>query len=853
MPQARDEAGNIWEVDAQGNPIALVSQAGQQMPADPSYPYQGTQAQAESQRAQAQAQTAQAEAPYAGTLASAQARKAEAEAEIARLNAEAQAEERKESSSPASRIRSGIKTDETIDRISAARDLASEAMTTGNVFGTGLFQYVPLAGQDSANLGAKLEGLKGGVINDMLQELKQLSDNGSSGYGSFTQTEADRLAASIASLQQTQDAPSLVAELDRLERHYRVGRAILEGQDPRQPEVAERYGLTVDDSGNLNLPTGRNGPRGDGGYRIGVDEAYATEQDKRFAALVQSAFNRGASAEELNALNRQYGYPEYNPEELAQAIKFRDEGGEGVEVRAPESGRNDPSILERGIQNLAASPLGTYFGQAGNALSLGTLDELGGIARGDSISDAFGGTGVNTNEINLQKSLQSEANPTAALLGNVSGGIIGALGGGAALGAGKAVGSFAPRALAGDAAFGAAFGAGEDNDNRLGGAALGAVAGAGGGALGRGAMAAAGRAIGGVQGSARDLYQKGIRLTPGQIGEGINQSTPGGSTFGRYLKGREDRLSGYSGIGDAIGGAQTRGLQDFNRAAFREGIREVPPGLGEEAVDYANDIVVPGAYGRALDGRQFTPDQQFEQGLIARMGEAEKLPALGSQTQYQLERSISPFIDEADTISGRNMQKMTQELQRRGARLDRSADADGPDAAAILAAARDDIGGMVERQAPGVMGDFQEANTIFRNTKILEDAVGRGMNTDGVFTPAQLGMAAKQNAKKYGGRYASQDRPFFDLQRAAQNILPSKVPDSGTAGREAAGDGLLGSAKAFARNLRTPIYSDTAIDMINTIAFERPELLRSIGDVVVKNRRKAGLFGSPLSVYAVSD
>ena len=105
--------------------------------------------------------------------------------------------------------------------------------------------------------------------------------------------------------------------------------------------------------------------------------------------------------------------------------------------------------------------------------------------------------------------------------------------------------------------------------------------------------------------------------------------------------------------------------------------------------------------------------------------------------------------------------------------------------------------------------------------------MGRGMNTEGVFTPAQLGMASRQNAKKFGGNYASPSRPFFDLQRAGQQVLPSKIPDSGTAGRQAAGDGIVGAAQSFARNLRAPIYSDAVLDVLNTIALDRTPAARA--------------------------
>lgn len=170
-------------------------------------------------------------------------------------------------------------------------------------------------------------------------------------------------------------------------------------------------------------------------------------------------------------------------------------------------------------------------------------------------------------------------------------------------------------------------------------------------------------------------------------------------------------------------------------------------------------------------------------------------------------------------------------------------------AADILRGVSDDVGGMVERQAPGVLDDFRNANTAYRNSKILESAVGKAMNTDGVFTPAQLGMAARENAKKFGRRYASEERPFFDLQRAGQQILPSKVPDSGTAGRQATGDGLLGVVRGFSHAARTPLYSDPVLDLMNITAYSRPEAAQSLGEIVRKNGRYLGMFGAPAASF----
>ena len=93
---------------------------------------------------------------------------------------------------------------------------------------------------------------------------------------------------------------------------------------------------------------------------------------------------------------------------------------------------------------------------------------------------------------------------------------------------------------------------------------------------------------------------------------------------------------------------------------------------------------------------------------------------------------------------------------------------------------------------------FNRAKASYRRLSTLADAVNRASETEGVFAPSQLGGAAKANAKKFDGSIASAsgNRPFFELQRPAQKVLPSKVPDSGTAGRLA----LVAAAEAEAHD-----------------------------------------------------
>lgn len=726
-------------------------------------------------------------------------------------------------------LRSRLRTGNILDSIAKARTLARKG-------GTGyesLMAALPMS--DARALESALSPIKANLAFERLQEMRDESKTGGA-LGAVSERELDLLSSAVSSLDTGVSQEQFLSSLDAIERHFVGSQMAITGVDPTSEEgskVFRQYGVA---------PIGEGTNNDDGGKRLGIAEQFATENDKRFAAAAQSAFDKGATYDELQAMAQQYGYGEWNPDQLRTAIQFRNEGGQGATLTAPKSGYNDPSIYDRAIQNIGESPFGGYFGGAGNALTFGAMDELVGISRGDSIADAFSGRGQFTNEANLKKGLLADASPDANAIGNVAGGVLGALGTGAVAGAGRAATALAPRALLGDAMFGAAYGAGEDNDSRLTGATLGAVAGAGGGALGRGIVNGAANAVGGISGPANYLREQGIRMTPGQLGE-----SAGG--LGRMLKRREDRLAGFSGIGDAIGAQQNRGIDQFNQAAFRQGLspvsREVPPSIAEEGIETAEGIVSD-AYGRALDGRTFTPDIQAAQGLAqAQQTGARALGELGGEFDNTLSTRVMPFMEQPQ-VNGRDVQAILQGLRRDAAALGNRPRGDIYREAS--GQAEDAVTGMVSRQAPEVMPGLNAANQAYGNKEILKDAVGRAINTEGRFTPAQLGLAARGNAKRFGGRHATTERPFYELQRAGQQVLPSKIPDSGTAGRQAAGDGWTGIVKSSLRNLRLPLYSDPALEALNAIALARPQAARQAGEQIRRNSRIGGLFGAPSGV-----
>lgn len=711
-----------------------------------------------------------------------------------------------------------------LDIIKEAKTLAKQSMTTE--WGSLL---APVPGTGAKDLSGKVTTLQANLSFDRLQEMRDASKTGGA-LGGISGPEMQLLGSTVASLDQGQSQEEFLANLDKIEKHYKRFGLAINGVDP-DSEEGKKAIATVDKTNRFIDTT----DRGDQ-YQIGVRENFQTEQDKKFGALAQAAFDRGASAEELRKMAVQYGYDakNYGPD-LEQAIKYRDSGGKGARLTAPQSGYDDPGIISRAINNHGASGLGSFLGGAANGVSLGFMDELQGLTntavKGGDLSE-------NIAEANLVKNLQAEANPGLNIAGNFGGGILSALATGGVAGAGAG----GARALGADAAFGAAYGAGENNDNRLGGAALGALAGGGGGYVGRKGGEALGSIIGGSgNDSARALYNRGVTLTPGQIRGGAAMQ-------------RESRKAGLPGSDVPITQAQERGYKQFNRAAFDEGLEtigEQTTDIGERGVEQAKQAASKG-YG-FLDNAEFSADKQLQDALASRFAAAEGIPNLGDQTKYSLQRSIGDFISPEGNISGRGFQDINQNLTRRAGKFDKSTEAVGPDAATVLRDAKDDFGDLAARQAPEIMPQLRNANQAYGNVQTLKGAVSKAKNTGGVFTPAQLGMVAESAAKKYGGKHGTTERQFFDLQRAGQDVLPNQVPDSGTAGR-AITDGVMNTGKNALRGLNAKLtYNDDVLKMINALAFERPEVMQAVGQEIKKRSRLGGIFGAPaLTLPAVN-
>lgn len=618
----------------------------------------------------------------------------------------------------------------------------------------------------------------------------------------------------------------------------------------------ERYGAPIVDPGSAPQPPA--GGAGGTGPQMGLaqGEAFSTPDDIARAELMNKALSRpGVTLDDLVNTARSYG-GRVTMQEIGEFNRLLEakKQGHNVSFIPYASGRRNPISVAAG--NILTSPLGT------------------------ATATAVSGLGFNLLDAALPEQMQAlrQLNPNAAAIGDVGG----AIGGTMALSklvrtaTEKGLSRFAPNAanrllsnsgranlarnVATDTAYGTAYGANVEDNAALGGASA-AVGSLGGNVAGR----IIGAGIGGVTRTpfAQYLKDQGIDLTIGQ-------------QMGGTAKRLEDAAMSIPGPGDMIIARQQDSIRGLNEAAFREvGVT----GYGDDAME-ALGRNRQQAYTDSVAGRQYDLNdpqtvQDMQAALAARDGLA---PDYASKFDIAVQNRI------AGTPIGQTGQMTGEQYQQAMRGLNDYKNVQGAsgfenDYRNAIGGVQSALRGVVERQTPEVIPALQQADQLYRSEKILQDALNRnrkdasGIGTD-LFRPSDLTEAVFQNSKKYGGK-----APFFELGRAAQNVIPSKLPDSGTARRAlTAGIGTGGLAGLGAANSAgnqdaslTDILSGAGTGGMSALGIaallslggtkaaqqaltktlmERPQTLQNVGAAL---RKHQGLFGTaavPLVIEA---
>lgn len=325
----------------------------------------------------------------------------------------------------------------------------------------------------------------------------------------------------------------------------------------------------------------------------------------------------------------------------------------------------------------------------------------------------------------------------------------------------------------------AGAGGGEGLEGRARGALLGGAVGAGTGAALQGASAGlrarGARVAARPPSPQRQLANEGVTLTPGQM-------------MGGGARRVEDAATSLPILGDAIREARVRGIESFDRAALNRALAPIGTALPEDAAMGRDALgqaerAISDAYDAALAGAQVVPDQQYAQDLAA----VAATPNLTAAQRETLGSIIGDIQGRFGQPLAGDMWKVIDSDINKAIRASQNASATQPGGNILtgalerLKAAHVDA---LARSAPNAVPAVQAADEATANLVRIRNAsqsagtAARG----GVFLPADLNRAVRAGDSTAGNRsYARGDALMQDLTDPAMQVLPSTVPDSGTA------------------------------------------------------------------------
>lgn len=280
------------------------------------------------------------------------------------------------------------------------------------------------------------------------------------------------------------------------------------------------------------------------------------------------------------------------------------------------------------------------------------------------------------------------------------------------------------------------------------------------------------------------LQDAGVSLTPGQ-------------RLGGVAKSMEDKTTSLPILGDTIQGARGRGMDAFNIGTINKALepigaslpKDIPAGHG--AIE-AGQNALSAAYEQVLPKLRFSADAEFDAANAQLRELVSEMPASdAAQFESIFKNRVAKRLGPEGNMDGTTLTQVQSELTQKVGQLKADKQYQLSDAVRQL---RANIGDALERQNPDDAPELSKIQQAYAMFSRVEDAAIRRATSDGTFTPADLLQAIKSNAVRTGNRkaFARGDQFLQDLAQAGQDVLPSKVPDSGTTGRAIVNAGVLG-------------------------------------------------------------
>jgi hypothetical protein len=446
--------------------------------------------------------------------------------------------------------------------------------------------------------------------------------------------------------------------------------------------------------------------------------------------------------------------------------------------------------------------------------------------------------------LNKMKPFQ-EANPMTFGAGQIGGGV---LSGGALMKGASMIPSFA-RANPYLQAAGVGAVAGGLTPNEQGKSGVEAISevpqkamyGAGGGIIGTGLGRTVANVVGpNLDAAVKKLIGEGVNLTPGQMMGGVAQRL-------------EDKLTSVPLLGDIIQSSRIKGIEEFNKAAYRRALEpiggKVPESTGRAGMESVKNQL-SNAYDDLLPKLTYKPDNILLNNLTNLQKEITGItPENAKKVSDTVFDVISSRIDKNGEIKGEVFKVVEEKLGGLAKTYKASADADQKLMGDAYATALGELRQNLTRNNPQFAEQLNKINTGFANFARLRSA-GSMANTQEMFTPSQLAAAVKAADKSSGkGATATGKALMQDLSDAGAQVLPSTIPDTGTAGRAAINSALgalLGGGGAYTAQTN-PVATGTAAllasaaaapyapgvrNLVTMLGGKRPEAIQKLADLI---------------------
>ncbi len=367
---------------------------------------------------------------------------------------------------------SGLGVDELLTGVKRAREQVKTGWATGIPGALG--GIVP--GSTRNDFKAMLSQIQGGIILEKLQALKEASKTGASGMGALSEKEGERLAASVAALNENMSADELERSFQEIERHAKTLQAVRDGKDPSNPAVAKQYGIAAPIPAVVSPPP--TGGNGGGDTPPGMSEL-SDDQKRAYAAFVSSHNGKPDPKQLKIFLEQLTGKTVTNADAIAASL---------AQGQAPNTAVENLTYKEKVNARLAAedklglgeNPATTLAMQGG---TLGISDEAAGVGNALSgvLSAPFTGRLDLVGDYRIGRDVERQRIENAREQLGYGGTAIEGISGLASAGP-SALAAFSPRAAVGAAATAGAlggWGSGEGTQDSLvrgvGGAAAGAA------------------------------------------------------------------------------------------------------------------------------------------------------------------------------------------------------------------------------------------------------------------------------------------------------------------------------------------------------------------------------------------